>query len=225
MQCYLWKSAWHPVNLDFAVLAGISRMLFAAYRRSTPDVFRRWVEGSDVIILESGMPPIFLEMIQKLNPNARKIYIASDLLDTIGVDPFVSEELNAHIDLFDTVVVPSRLMAPAFPRAGEDALCAARARGRRRRGGSLALCGRHQCGVGRLDAVRSRIFRYRCAAVPARHIPCDRRRARGRGFEHANVKIYGEMPYAQTLAYIKHAQFGVAPYRRNMRRTICATPR
>ena len=114
VQCYLWKSAWHPVNLDFAVLAPVSRMLFMAYRRGMPEVFRRWVESSDVIIMESGMSPIFLEMIEKLNPNARKIYIASDLLDTIGVDPFVSEELNTHIDLFDTVVVPSRLMAPAF---------------------------------------------------------------------------------------------------------------
>ena len=30
--------------------------------------------------------------------------------------------------------------------------------------------------------------------------------------KHANVKIYGEMPYEQTLGYIKHADFGIAPY-------------
>ena len=39
VQCYLWKSAWHPVNLDFSVLAGLSRLLFIAYRRDVPGRF------------------------------------------------------------------------------------------------------------------------------------------------------------------------------------------
>jgi 2-beta-glucuronyltransferase len=30
-----------------------------------------------------------------------------------------------------------------------------------------------------------------------------------------NVKVYGEMPFAQTLRYIKHAQLGIAPYSSN----------
>src|SRR5690606_27276134 len=28
----------------------------------------------------------------------------------------------------------------------------------------------------------------------------------------ANVTVYGEMPFAQTLRYIKHANLGIAPY-------------
>jgi 2-beta-glucuronyltransferase len=27
-----------------------------------------------------------------------------------------------------------------------------------------------------------------------------------------NIKVYGEMPYAETLRYIKHADLGIAPY-------------
>jgi 2-beta-glucuronyltransferase len=212
VKCYLWKSAWHPVNLDFAVLAGISRMMFAAYRRNTPDLFQRWVEGSDVIILESGMPPIFLELIHKLNPNARKIYIASDLLDTIGVDPFVSEELNAHIDLFDTIVLPSKLMAPAFsPRAKlcfvphglevDD---------------SASAVSPYEGGINAVS-VGSMLFDREFFDIAAPLFPHVTFHVIGSGhgaesLKHANVKIYGEMPYEQTLGYIKHAQFGIAPY-------------
>ena len=182
-------------------------MMFAAYRRSTPDVFQRWVEGSDVIILESGMSPIFLEMIHKLNPNARKIYIASDLLDTIGVDPFVSEELNAHIDLFDTVVLPSRLMAPAFPP---------RAKLRFVPHGlevddSAAAASPYEGGINAVS-VGSMLFDREFFDIAAPLFPHVTFHVIGGGraaesLKHANVKIYGEMPYEQTLAYIKHAQF------------------
>lgn len=211
VQCFLWKSAWHPVNLDFSVLAGLSRLLFMAYRRNVPEVFRRWVESSDVIIVESGMPPIFLAMIHEFNPKARKIYIASDLLDTIGVDPFVSAELNAHIDLFDTVIVPSRLMAPAFPpRAklrfvphGLEVDTAAA-------GPSPYGGGTNAVSVGSMLFDRS-FFEIAAPLFPyvTFHVIGGGRDAK---FAHSNVKTYGEMPYAQTLAYIKHAQFGIAPY-------------
>ena len=212
VQCYLWKSAWHPVNLDFSVLAELSRLLFMAYRRNVPEVFRRWVESSDVIILESGMPPIFLELIQQLNPKARKIYIASDLLDTIGVDPFVSEELNAHIDLFDTIIVPSRLMAPAFPPRAKLRFVP---HGLEVDEGGAGLSpyagGTNAVSVGSMLFDRS-FFDIAAPLFPhvTFHVIGGGRDAK---FAHSNVKTYGEMPYAQTLAYIKHAQFGVAPYK------------
>ena len=224
VQCYLWKSAWHPVNLDFAVLSGLSRLLFTAYRRGVPEVFRRWVEGSDIIIMESGMSPIFLEMIQQLNPNARKIYLASDLLDTIGVDPFVCEELNAHIDLFDTIIVPSRLMAPAFPPRAKlrfvphglevDTAVA---------GGSPYAGGANAVSVG------SMLFDRGFFALAAPRFPDVTFHVIGGGREaghlsQPNIKLYGEMPYAQTLAYIKHAQFGIAPYKaKSVQPYLCDT--
>ena len=213
VQCYLWKSAWHPVNLEFAALSGLSRALFSAYRRNAPAVFRNWVESSDVIIVESGMAPIFLETIQALNPNARKIYLASDLLDTIGVDPFVAAELDAHVDAFDTVVVPSRLMAPAFPSRATlafvphgldiDASSV---------GGSPYAEGIHAVSVG------SMLFDRRFFELVAPQFPEVTFHVIGGGREaetltHLNIRRYGEMPFAETLAYIKHAHFGIAPYK------------
>jgi 2-beta-glucuronyltransferase len=212
VQCYMWKSAWHPVNLDFKALSGVSRLLFAAYRRRAPEQLRRWIEASDVIILESGMPPIFLPLIQALNPNARKIYIASDLLDTIGVDPFVSHELATHIDLFDTVIVPSRRMAKAFP---PNAKLRYVPHGLEIDEGAAGVSpyagGINAVSVGSMLFDRS-FFDLAAPKFPqvTFHVIGGGRAAEN--LRHANVKIYGETPYARTLGYIKHAQFGIAPY-------------
>src|SRR5471030_521910 len=67
VECFLWKSAWHPFNLRLPMLRGLSAMLFAAYRRGMPEVFRRWVAESDTIVMESGMAPILLPMIREIN--------------------------------------------------------------------------------------------------------------------------------------------------------------
>lgn len=212
VQCFLWKSAWHPFNLRFGALAGLSRMLFRAYRRHVPAQFRRWVEDSDVIILESGMSPVLMPPIQRLNPRARKIYIASDLLDTIGVAPFVGEELDACIDQFDAVIAPSPLMAPAFPArtkvrvvphgldVDEQAIKASPYPG-----------GINAVSVGSMLFDRS-FFELAAPQFPqvTFHVIGGGRMAGSLAFP--NVKVYGEMPYAETLAYINYANFGIAPY-------------
>lgn len=212
VECFLWKSTWHPFNLRWSMLRGLSAMLFAAYRRGMPEVFRRWVAETDTIVIESGMPPILLPMIQELNPRARLIYIASDLLDTIGVDPFVSKELDAYIDLFDTVVLPSQLMAKSFPpRAkmvfvphGLDVAAAAI-------GASPYAGGAHAVSVGSM-LFDPTLFELAAPLFPqvTFHVIGGGRSARC--LAQPNIKLYGEMPYAETLAYIKHADFGIAPY-------------
>ena len=38
----------------------------------------------------------------------------------------------------------------------------------------------------------------------------------------SNVHVYGEMKFAETVKYIKHAKFCIAPYRRNEHATYLA---
>jgi 2-beta-glucuronyltransferase len=212
VQCFLWKSAWHPFNLRRPALRGLSRMLFKAYRRRMPDVFRSWVEDSDVIIVESGMSPILMPIIHRLNPRARKIYIASDLLHTIGVDPYVSAELDAWIDRFDTVIVPSPMMIPAFPASAKTrfvphGLDLAQATV----GASPYTGGNHAVSVGSMLFDRS-FFELAAPNFPQVTFHVVGGGSAARHLTHANVKVYGEMPYERTLAYIKYADFGIAPY-------------
>jgi 2-beta-glucuronyltransferase len=213
VECFLWKAAWHPVNLRFPALRGLSALLFAAYRQGVPEMFERWVKDSDVILVESGMPPILLPMIRALNPRARKIYIASDLLDTIGVDPFVQVELDANIDLFDTVVLPSRRMAKSFPPSAKTAFVphgldvdASTI------GASPYQGGTHAVSVGSM-LFDPTLFEIAAPLFPdvTFHVIGGGRSARA--LSAPNIRLYGEMPYTETLAYIKCADLGVAPYR------------
>lgn len=213
VQCFLWKSAWHPFNLRLPMLRGLSAALFAAYRRGVPDRFKRWVEESDTIIMESGMAPILLPIIARLNPRARLIYIASDLLGTIGVDPFVQAELDANIHLFDTVVLPSRLMSKAFPpRAKMVFVPHGLDLDATEIGGSPYGGGIHAVSVGSMLFDRS-LFEIAPPLLPDVTFDVIGGGRHARGLTAPNVNLYGEMPYAQTLAYIKHANLGVAPYK------------
>jgi 2-beta-glucuronyltransferase len=212
VDCFLWKSAWHPFNLHRPALRGLSRLMFEMYRSSAPDVFKRWAADSDVVILESGMSPIFVEMIRALNPGAKLIYLVSDLLDTVGVDRFVSEELTRMIGCIDEIVVPSALMARDFPgcsklRVIPHGLDISPAQG----DPSPYAGGINAVSVGPMLFDRG-FFKIAAPACPqvSFHIIGGGSQAKGLGFP--NVRTYDEMPYLETLRYIKHARFGIAPY-------------
>lgn len=223
VECYLWKTTWHPFNLKLPMLRGVSSQLFKLYRHGMPERFRRWVEDSDVIVVESGMQPILMGLIREINPRARTIYIVSDLLETIGVDPFVSRELDRHIGDFDTVVVTSRRMAAAFPPQTKlryvphgldlDGTTV---------GASPYGEGIHAVSVGSM-LFDPGFFEAAAPRFPqvAFHVIGG-----GRGAEtlkFPNVKVYSEMPYAATLAYLKYARFGIAPYDGNASDYLCDT--
>src|ERR1700731_5308772 len=42
VECYLWKTAWHPFAMRRQMLAPLESALFHAYRRMTPRVPRQW---------------------------------------------------------------------------------------------------------------------------------------------------------------------------------------
>jgi 2-beta-glucuronyltransferase len=212
VDCYLWKTAWHPFNLHLSWLKGLSRLLFTTYRLAVPDVFKQWVETSDTIIVESGMSPIFISTIARLNPKARKIYIVSDLLSTIGVDQFVAHELESYFSVFQTVIVKSRRMVRSLPdhaniryvpQGIEQDLSAADT--------SPYNDGIHAVSVGSMLFDRS-FFDLAASAFPniTFHVIGGGRHAAR--LDHPNVKIYGEMPFRDTLRYLKNAHFGIAPY-------------
>jgi 2-beta-glucuronyltransferase len=213
VECFLWKSAWHPVNLRLPMLRRLSASLFRLYRRTAPAILLQWMKESDTIIVESGMPPIFMPMIRQINPHSHKIYLASDLLETIGVDPFVSAELAANIDMFDTVVLPSRRMAKAFsPRAKMVYVPHGLDLDGVKVGPSPYGPGKHAVSVGSMLFDRG-LFETAAPLFPdlTFHVIGGGRNAQG--LSQPNVKVYGEMPYADTLAYVKHASIGIAPYR------------
>lgn len=214
VDCYLWKTPIHPFNTRRRWLRPLENLLYRWYQRGANPVLHTWIQEANVILLESGVAPIFFGLIKQLNPGAKLIYRASDALDTINVADYVHHCFQQIAPELDTIVVIGRDLAETIPsRAnvafvpqGIDTNIAQLA------GASPYGAGLHAVSVG------SMLFDAGFVATVSRAFPevqfhiigsgCGRQPGYG-----SNVHVYGEMPFQQTLAYIKYANLGLAPYR------------
>jgi 2-beta-glucuronyltransferase len=117
VECYLWKTPLHPVNSETRFLRPIEYLVFWIYKNTPSPVLLEWIREADVILLESGMAPIFSEQIFKLNPRARIIYRASDDLTAIGVSPFVKQAFGRVAHRMDAVNLTSPRFLASIPPA------------------------------------------------------------------------------------------------------------
>ena len=113
VDCFLWKTLIHPLNLKYRALSGLESAFFRIYRKSVPTFFSDWIEQADFVLVESGLPVIFIKMIKEINPLVHLIYIASDDVEVIGCSKFICDELSESACLFDGIRVPSRGMTAA----------------------------------------------------------------------------------------------------------------
>ncbi len=213
VDCYLWKTPLHPINLKGAVTSRMVAHFYRDYARwDCPELDER-ARTASVIMMESGLSPIFIKRLRALAPNARFIYIASDLLSTIRVHPYVQTELDAELDIFDLIQVPARAMIPAFAKAGDRVAfiphaidCALFEREMR----NPYAAGQHIVSVGSMLFDPS-FFQLAAPAFPdvTFHVIGAKKQ-----YEFAsNVRQYPETPFDETLPYLKYANAGVAPYR------------
>jgi 2-beta-glucuronyltransferase len=213
IECYLWKTALHPFNMRKPSLRAAERLMFWAYERWPNPVLKEWVRDADVVLFESGLSPLFFESVAKLNPKARKIYVASDDLSTIGVSPCVQTAFTRVAHRFDVVSLPSRSLARDMPpsakvfyiQRGIDSGIADHA------DPSPYGPGRHAVSIG------SMLFDPTFFEIAASHFENVTFHVIGSGRDRlercgSNVVMYDYMSYTRTLPYIKHADFGVAPY-------------
>lgn len=213
VECYLWKTTLHPFNTRRRWLRPLEQLMFEWYVRQAPPVLVKWIREAEVIIFESGTAVVFVELARKLNPSARLIYRASDSLSAIDTAEYVERSFARVAAGMDAIALVSPAMADEVASRSNlyhighgidpaiDALADPSPYGP----------GLHAVSVG------SMLFDPRAIASASRAFPQVTFHVigsgRGRMPEYGdNVKVYGEMPHAQTLGYIKHASFGIAPY-------------
>jgi 2-beta-glucuronyltransferase len=214
VDCYLWKTQFHPINTRKRFLRPAESILFRWYVRAAGATLRQWMAEADVIIFESGIAPIFFDLAKRQNPRAQTIYIASDDLDTINVAEYVKQTFQRVAPAMTTIRLPSKALAKSIPSGsnlcfiphGIDhalANCA---------GDSPYGPGTHGVSVG------SMLFDPDFFVVASKRFPEIHFHIIGCGQpagEHygSNVTVYDEMPHGDTIRYIKHATFGIAPYK------------
>lgn len=208
VDCYLWKTLIHPIRIR-----PFESLMYHLYSFGFNAVLRRWIKESDVIILESGVAPIFFDLIKKLNPRAKILYRASDALDTIDAADYIRNTFARIAKDIDTIVMPSKALADSMPSThnlafvpqGIDYSVNEKANP------SPYSEGIHAVSVG------SMLFDPQFFILAGKRFPhihfhiigsCQPRHP-----EYSeNISVYGEMPFDKTLPYIKHATLGIAPY-------------
>lgn len=213
VECFVWRTLVHPFNPRTQILHAVSGPFFEAYRKMAPKVLEEWALWADTIIVESGFPVLFLEDLTAYNPSARLIYYASDALETIGCDPHLVKCLDRAAPAISWACMLSPKMAPFLPSAikavfvpqGVDTSIGKLA------GETPYPPGRHAVSIGSM-LFDPGFFRIAAEAFPdvTFHIIGSNAKPDP---EAANVRWYGAMPFADLPKYIKHADFGIAPYR------------
>ncbi|EGG75200.1 GumK protein [Gluconacetobacter sp. SXCC-1] len=215
VECYLWRMPWHPFNLRRAALAPVERGLFWLYRRMLPAIARRWIRRADTVFIESGMAPIFIADVRKLNPDARIIYLMSDDLEVVGCADTIKKDFVRNFDMIDTVRMPSRYLLERLPHA-RSAVFAPHGIDR-----SIADAtypdpyrpGRISCvSIGSMLFDRT-FFQLAAQLRPDIDFHIIGAGHAADGLDAPNIIIHPEMAFERTLAYLQHASFGVAPYR------------
>jgi 2-beta-glucuronyltransferase len=215
VQCYLWRTLVHPFHSRFGFLNALTAKAFPLYahlpNRFVDDAIRR----ASYVVIESGLSVIFLRRARALNPSAKIIYRASDKLDTVGAHPALQVELERCKDIIDHICLLAAKMAPYFTFA-RDRIFAV------------------HLGVHPLDfanigpnpyspglnavAVGSGLFDPEFFLLAAARFPEVQFHVIGCGTQFdapKNVHIYDEMSFKETLPFIKHAAFGIAPFRKS----------
>jgi 2-beta-glucuronyltransferase len=208
VECYLWKTLIHPIRIR-----PFESLMYHLYSYGLNPVLRRWIRDSNVIILESGVAPIFFDLIKRLNPQAKILYRASDALDTVDAAIYIRKTFARIAKDIDTIVLPSKALADTIPSTQNLAFVP---QGIDHSVGEKANPSPYTEGIHAVS-VGSMLFDAQFFILASKRFPhihfhiigsCQPRHA-----EYGeNVSVYGEMPFDKTLPYIKHANLGIAPY-------------
>lgn len=213
IECYLWKTLIQPFSLHAKSLCLLEKMMFEIYLYRCSPVLVKWICEAEVIFFESGIAPIFFDLVKRLNPSARTVYVASDDLSTINVAFYVKKVFERVAPDFDMLCLKSKIMAANIPGNSNKYVIP--------HGFDYSIVdhsdpspygeGIHAVSVG------SMLFDIQFFQIASELFPQITFHVIGSGMERPeklpdNVRFYGEMPYLMTLPYIKHATLGLAPY-------------
>lgn len=213
IDCYLWKAPFHPIGLRQPALDRMARPLYHLFARLPARALDEAARRADLILVESGLSPVLIPRLRRQAPGALIMYVASDLFETVGAPAIMNDILAEAAEAITTVVVVARAMAPHFehlrrpirfiPHGIDPAAFSDDAP-------SPFTGGRNVVTVGSMLFDPS-VFTAAAAAFPDVQFHLIGTPS-GTTYP-ANIHEHGPMPFADTVAWLRHADTGVAPYR------------
>lgn len=212
IDCYLWRSLIHPFGRGLGNLKALTNGLFRWWINSPCAALDDAARGSDLIIVESGISAALIGRIRRSAPQAKIIYLVSDLLETVGAHPFIEEQLFHDRDAISQIVVVARSMAAHFEHYHRPVHFIPH---------GLSKSDFENIGPSPYSApknlvtVGSMLFDPVVFQVGAKHFPDVHFHLIGTPpleGKPENITEYGRMPFEKTLPFLKHADAGIAPY-------------
>ncbi|WP_313527419.1 polysaccharide biosynthesis protein GumK [Shinella sp.] len=216
---HLFAGAYLPPLHAFSTARPLVNVLvkpfFALYGRHFPAFVRDRIEAADLVVIESGTPIVFLDVVRRLNPRAKLMYFCRDLLRSVGAAPYLREVERRGIGLFNSICVPSRRLGEMLPLGGKVHFVPQGIEGGvfdRAEVSPYPEGSRNAVAVG--DMLFDQVS-VEAMAAAAPDVTFHLFGIRWRGDAPVNIRVYGEQSFETLAAYIRHADIGLAPYRVN----------
>jgi 2-beta-glucuronyltransferase len=206
---YVWYTPWHPANMRLALLNRVTSPLFSTYGQLSLGSMEGPVSESDLFIFESTAGLMLYDRFRALNSRARFVYRVSDDLRFLRCHPVVTDYEAHFAREFDLISVPSAALAKQFQGLPQVRLL------------------HHGIDKQLFDADWRNPYdsgRTRAILVGTSHVDYDflERASRMRpdwDFHligplrapslRPNIHVHGEMPFTETVPYVKHAHIGL----------------
>lgn len=208
LRSFVHWTVYHPANLRSSLANRLSEPIFRTYGRRLPPPIEEAVEVADILIFESTPGLLAARRARELNPGARLVYRVSDDLRVLRNHPVVIEEESRLAPAFDLVSVPTESLLERFRDRGNVAL---QPHGIERELFDAPCPRPYGKGVNAVFVGASRLD-YDFVGWASRIAPSWTLHVIGpfgamEGLE--NVVFHGELPFAETVPYLRHASVGL----------------
>lgn len=206
---------FHPVDLKRKWLNQAAQPIMSAYGRRLSAALREVIISADIVIFESSAALLYLDSVSKLNPGARLVYRVSDDVRVIRFHPLIPKVEDEVVSRFHCVSLPSRILHRRFSHL-ENAVVHPHGLNKNAMDAAAlenpfsGQAGPHAVSIG------STLFDPDFLNIAADLRPDVTFHVIGDvkvNYSKANIRQYGELPFAKAASFTMHADVGLALYK------------
>lgn len=207
LSSYVLFTPFHPVDLRLGLLNRLSAPLALRYKRTSLVGLEERLGRSDLVVFESTPALLLLDQVRKLASGARLVYRVSDPLELVGAHPAVQRWETEVSPRFDLVSVPSDYLLRRFTGASNVQLHHHGVQGElydrpveSPYDGHVNVCftGNSHFDADAVEAAAGLFPDWRFHVI-----------GRVRAPRRPNILAYGELPFEETVPFVKHADIGL----------------
>jgi len=206
----------HPFSSGRSLLNALNRPFFKLYGSIIPRYWKTPLAEADLIIFEPGSDLCFYEAVKRFNPKATLIYIQRDWLPSIGAAPILREIEQRMFETLDYVISPSSWILSSVPANCRTEIVP---QAINKNLFDADVASPYPAGTRNAISVGNMLFDETAVRAMAQAAPDVTYHVFGARFSDAvpaNVVDHGERPFTELIPYMKHADFGIAPYKMTM---------